>query len=72
MNEDYEPASDFLKRVATGAVPLTGSFFAEVNLRMLVDLASDSNLSNRDWATFLLAQANVDTVEVRANCCPSP
>jgi hypothetical protein len=66
MNDDYEPASDFLKRVAAGAVPLTGSLFAEANLRMLVDLTSDSNLSNRDWATFLLAQANVDNVEVRA------
>ncbi|WP_186418875.1 lyase [Bosea sp. CS1GBMeth4] len=64
MSELYQPASDFLIMVANGEVPLTGSEFADANLHMLLYYTRDSDLSNRDWATFLLAHADVDRAEV--------
>ncbi|WNJ89087.1 hypothetical protein [Bosea sp. 685] len=64
MKEFYQPASDFLVMAANGEIPLTGSEFADANLCRLLDHTSDSDLSNRDWATFLLAHADVDVAEV--------
>jgi hypothetical protein len=66
MTEDrYEPASDFLKAVIADEVPLVGSDFAEINLRQLIAMTRDSDISNRDWATMLLSQHEIDTAEVR-------
>jgi hypothetical protein len=65
MNEFYQPASDFLVRVANGEVPLTGTEFAEHNLRLLIGYMGDADTSNRDWATLLLAGLDVDNAEVR-------
>lgn len=65
MNEGYWPKSEFLGMVANGEVPLTGSDAAEDNLRLLIAFTRDSELSNRDWATMLLAQQEVDSPEVR-------
>ncbi|WP_082730423.1 MULTISPECIES: HEAT repeat domain-containing protein [Sphingomonas] len=47
-------------------VPFSGSAFAEANLRRLIALTSDPDTANRDWATMLLAQTEIDTAEVRA------
>lgn len=65
MSERYEPPSDFLKAVAAEDVPLAGSALAEANLRRLIAMTRDPDPVNRDWATFLLAQEEVDTPEVR-------
>jgi hypothetical protein len=66
MSESYEPASDFLKMVAAEEAPLSGSLLAEENLQRLIAMTRDADLSNRDWATMLLAQEDIDTTEVRA------
>jgi HEAT repeat protein len=66
MSERYEPASIFLKAVIAEQVSLHGSDEAEANLRRLIAMTTDSDTSNRDWATLLLSQADIDTPEVRA------
>lgn len=66
MNERYEPASDFLKAVIAEEVPLRGSEFADANLRQLIGMTRDPDLSNRDWATLLLAQLDGDGPHIRA------
>lgn len=66
MTEEYTPASEFLIMVVNGEVPLTGSVFAEANLRRVLDYMRDDDVSNRDWATFHLAHTGIDTTEVRA------
>jgi HEAT repeat protein len=65
MNEFYQPKSDFLVMVANGEVPLTGTEFADQNLRLLIGYMSDADTSNRDWATLLLAGLDIDNPEVR-------
>jgi hypothetical protein len=65
MSESYEPASDFLKMVAAEDIPLSGSMLAETNLRRLIAMTRDADPANRDWATMLLAQEDIDTDEVR-------
>jgi hypothetical protein len=65
MNEGYWPKSDFLCMVANEEVSLTGSDTADHNLRLLIGFTGDPKLSNRDWATMLLAQQEIDTTEVR-------
>lgn len=65
MEEGYWPKSDFLSMVANGEVPLTGTAGGEHNLRLLIAFTRDPDVSNRDWATMLLAQQEVDTPEVR-------
>ncbi len=61
MSDLYEPTSEFLKLVANGSVLLAGNEFADANLQQLIDLTSDSDVSNRDWATFLLSSCDLDT-----------
>jgi hypothetical protein len=63
--ERYEPASEFLKALVDDGVPLSGSALAEANLRKLMVLTKDPDVSNRDWATMLLASSDIDTEEVR-------
>ena len=65
MTERYEPASDFLKAVVAEQVPLSGSGFADANMRQLIALMRDADVSNRDWATMLLASQEADTPEIR-------
>jgi hypothetical protein len=65
MSERYEPSSEFLRAVAAGDAPLSGSPFADANLSQLMDATRDDDLSNKDWATFLLAQSDIDSVPVR-------
>ena len=66
MSERYEPASEFLGAVIADEVPLSGDSFADANLHRLIDMMHDPELSNRDWATMLLAQQDIDTSDVRA------
>jgi hypothetical protein len=56
MRDRYEPTSEFLKAVIADEAPLSGNEWAEQNLRLLMELMRDEDSSNRDWATFLLAQ----------------
>ncbi|WP_143738315.1 lyase [Erythrobacter colymbi] len=66
MDDDYLPSSDFLCSIANGQVPLSGSNFAEQNLMLLISLTRDNDVSNRDWATMLLAMQEIDTPAVRS------
>jgi hypothetical protein len=65
MTKRYEPASDFLKAVAAEGVPLSGSAFADANMQKLIAMTRDNDVSNRDWATMLLASEETDTPEIR-------
>ena len=65
MTERYEPPSQFLKMVIEDGVPLIGSQHAQENLRRLIALTRDDETANRDWATMLLAQEEIDSSEVR-------
>lgn len=65
MIDRYEPTSDFLKAVIAEEVPLSGSDFADANMLRLVAMTRDGDLSNRDWATMLLASEEADTPEIR-------
>ncbi len=65
MEDRYQPASDFLKAVIAEEIPLSGNAFADINLGRLINLTRDHDRSNRDWATMLLAQTDIDTDEVR-------
>lgn len=65
MRDRYEPASDYLKAIVAEEVSLSGSEWAEKNLQRLIELTRDDDRTNRDWATFLLAQEDTDTPVVR-------
>ncbi len=65
VSERYEPPSDFLKAVIDDDVPLVGGDFASANLRRLIEMTRDDHPANRDWATLLLSQQDLDTPEVR-------
>lgn len=65
MSEGYEPPSDFLKGVINESVPLGGSSFGHANFLRLIEMTRDSDTANRDWATLLLAQSEVDDEVVR-------
>lgn len=66
MTEDYLPPSDFLRACMNDEVPLTGSAFANGNLQRLIAMTGDPETANRDWATMLLAETEIDTPEIRA------
>ena len=65
MTERYEPPSEFLRLLIDDNAPLVGGGHAEANLRRLMDMTGDEHPANRDWATFLLAQQEIDTPDVR-------
>lgn len=65
MNDGYEPESVFLTWVLSDEAPLTGSDQAEANLRRVITLTTHDDVSNRDWATFILANHEIDTPAVR-------
>lgn len=60
----YEPPNAFLKALINDDAPLTG-VDGESNRRRLMMLMRDDDAANRDWATLLLAQQDLDTDEVR-------
>jgi HEAT repeat protein len=61
----YQPASDFLIAVINEEAPLSGSIFGDANLRHLIAMTRDPDRSNRDWATFLVAQHDADDDVIR-------
>lgn len=65
MDDRYEPPSDFLNAIRNDDVSFTEGEFADANLRRLIAMTRDSELANRDWATFLLALEDIDTPLVR-------
>ncbi len=65
MDTRYEPASDFLNAVVADEIPLSGSAFANNNFHQLLAMMKDEDRSNRDWATMLVAQQEIDSIEVR-------
>lgn len=58
------PASDFLMLLIDEAITLTGPF-GSANLAQLIALTRDEDVSNRDWAVFLLSQSEADSPAVR-------
>lgn len=65
MAHPYYPPSDFLKALIKDEAPIEDSQLGEANLRRLIEMTRDEDRANRDWATMLLAQQELDTVEVR-------
>lgn len=65
MTENYLPSSDFLKALIDDDASLVGGDHAEANLARLIELMRDGDTANRDWATLLLAQQDIDTASVR-------
>ena len=66
MTDGYEPASNFLVWVLNEEAPLTGCEQAEANLRRVIGLTTDEDVSNRDWATLILGNSDLDTPAIRA------
>ena len=64
MTEGYLPPSDFLKALVDDDAPLSGPD-ADANLCRLLALMRDELPANRDWATFLLAQQDLDSDAIR-------
>jgi len=67
MTEDapYEPTSGFLIDVVNETVPLSGSEFADHNLRRVIDYLTDAEAVNRDWAAFILGDPDLDSPMIR-------
>ena len=66
MSEGYYPPSDFLNSVIAEEVPIGIDGFRAANLARLIQMTTDSDEANRDWATMLLAQLEFDTPTIRA------
>lgn len=60
----YEPPSAFLKSLIEDDAPLSGADGESTRSRLMM-LMRDDHPANRDWATLLLAQQDLDTDEVR-------
>ena len=65
MAERYLPPSEFLKKLIDDDAPLAAGEHGAANLRRLIGMTSDPHPANRDWATLLLAQQEIDTADVR-------
>ena len=65
MASPYLPSSAFLKALIDDDAPLVGGAHADANLARLIDMTRDRDPANRDWATLLLAQQDIDTSIVR-------
>lgn len=65
MTERYLPPSDFLNALIEDEASVVGGEHAEANLAVLIRLMVDEDPVNRDWATLLLAQQDLDTTTVR-------
>lgn len=61
----YEPTSEFLRALINGEIALGDGEYAHANLANLIRMTRDPDPANRDWATMLLAQQEVNTQEVR-------
>ena len=66
MSDFYEPSSEFLVMVVKGEASIIGSIFAEANLQKTIELSTDSDPKNRDWANYILGNYDCDSPAVRA------
>jgi len=64
MAERDEPPSEFLKELIADDARLVSGEHAEENLLRLIGMMRDEDATNRDWATLLLAQQDLDTSDV--------
>lgn len=64
-NAPYQPTSGFLIDVLNEAVPLSGSEFADHNLRRVIAHLADAEAVNRDWAAFILGNPDLDSPMIR-------
>jgi hypothetical protein len=60
----YEPPSEFLQAVINSETQTVGAE-AEERVGKLIQLMADENAANRDWATLLLAQEELDAPAIR-------
>ncbi len=65
MEEEYLPQSDFLHAIMNEEVSFESGEFGERNLQQLILMTRDQNPVNRDWATLLLSQLELDRTDVR-------
>lgn len=64
-NAPYEPTSGFLIDVVNEVVPLSGSEYAEHNLRRVIDHLTDAEAVNRHWAALILGDPDLDSPIIR-------
>jgi hypothetical protein len=64
-SEHYLPASDFLVALMNEEVPIDETEFGRANLKLLIAMTRDADVSNRDWAALLLALHGPLTADVR-------
>ena len=62
--ERYLPASDFLNAILNDDVTFGESQFGRANLARLLTFVTDPEVSNRDWATFLISGLPDDSPEI--------
>jgi HEAT repeat protein len=60
MSDRYEPKSAFLRALVDGSPCWRDDDESNEILDQLIQLMSDEDVSNRDWSTFLLSQAEID------------
>ena len=65
MNDRYLPPSSFLQAVINEEISFEDAEFGEGNLNRLVAMTRDADVANRDWATLLLSQLELDCHEVQ-------
>ncbi|HTN15048.1 MAG TPA: lyase [Sphingomonadaceae bacterium] len=65
MRERYLPPSNFLQAVINEEISFGESEFEKGNLHRLIAMTRDADAANRDWATLLLSQLELDLPEVR-------
>lgn len=65
MSERYLPPSSFLQSAINEEVSFAPSEFGIDNLNRLISMTRDANAANRDWATLLLGQLELDRPDVR-------
>src|SRR5688572_25244654 len=63
--DHYLPASDFLVALINEEILIDETVIGRANLKMLIALTRDADVSNRDWATMLLGHNGPQTDEVR-------
>lgn len=61
----YKPPSRFLRELISSSTPISERPNAADDIARVIQLMVDENPANRDWATFLLAQDESNTSDVR-------
>ncbi|MFM5918372.1 MAG: HEAT repeat domain-containing protein [Novosphingobium sp.] len=65
MSDRYLPPSAFLHDAINEKLKFGEGDVGDANLKRLIDLTRDEDVVNRDWATLLLAQLEIDRPDVR-------